>query len=121
MNYFSRDELKCKCGCNEYYFDDYALERLNLIRDEARFPFILSSAYRCKDHPIEKAKDRLGEHQTGRAVDVLCWGKQAIRVLELATWYDVPRIGINQKGEHGKRFIHLGWNTDFPVPAIWSY
>ena len=119
MNYFTQEELACKhCGKNN--FNEEFLKILNGIRAECNFPFIITSAYRCPEHPIEKDKLLPGAHSTGKAVDIAVSGEKALKVLEIALKYDIIRIGINQKGN--KRFIHLDVADDeFPSPAIWSY
>ena len=84
------------------------------------FPFIVSSGYRCPEHPIEAAKDRAGSHTTGCAIDLSVRGKKALKVLEVAIKHGIKRIGVNQKGKG--RFIHLDMaEDDYPSPAIWSY
>jgi len=121
-NYFKPKELKCKCGCNTNEFDADFKAKLNAMREEAGFPFPLSSAYRCPQHPIEARKENAGAHSTGKAVDILCNGENALEVLRLAFKYDIKRIGISQKS--GGRFIHLDDCTKeegFTCPAIWSY
>jgi len=119
--YFKAKELTCKCGCNTVEFDLGFLATLNAIREECGFSFPLSSAYRCPLHPIESRKQRLGAHTTGKAVDVLCSGVNALEVIRVAQKHGIERIGVQQKG--GGRFIHIDACTEeegFP-PAIWSY
>lgn len=119
MDYFTDDELRCKCGCEAYFFDQDARIALNNIREECGFPFIISSACRCADHPLERAKTATGAHSYGKAVDVLVSGQNALTVLSVALAHGVKRIGVNQKGS--SRFIHLDWCDELPSPAIWSY
>jgi len=90
---------------------------LNLLREEANFPFVITSGYRCPEHPIEKRKSKPGAHSTGRAVDIAVSGAQSIIVMKLALNAGCERIGVNQKG--GSRFIHLDL-ADKPS-ASWSY
>lgn len=120
--YFSLDELACKhCGTRGFNYENLPL--LDAIREECGFPFILSSAYRCPQHPAEKNKTSvlLGEHAQGDAVDVLCYGNDAYKLVEVAIAHGVTRIGISQRGEHSKRFIHLGFSKHKPRFMIWSY
>jgi len=111
MNYFSEDELRCKCGCDVYLFDESALSILNSIRHDCGFPLPVSSGYRCKSKP--------GAHTTGKAVDLAVSRGLAHTVLRVAFAHGVPRIGVNQKGD--SRFIHLDWCDDCPNPTVWSY
>tara|TARA_R110000796_G_scaffold228357_1_gene345458 strand:+ start:2978 stop:3340 length:363 start_codon:yes stop_codon:yes gene_type:complete len=116
--YFTEQELACQhCGATK--FDEDFLALLSLIRKECNFPFIVSSAYRCKDHPIEARKNHSGEHSTGMAIDIACSGEKALQLVTVALKHGIKRIGIQQKGSG--RFIHLGYSTELPTPAIWSY
>jgi len=116
--YFTEKELACQ-HCGAHKFDKDFLALLDTIREECGFPFIVSSAYRCKDHPIEARKPFTGEHETGRAIDIACSGEKALQLVTVALKHGITRIGINQKGNG--RFIHLGVSKDFPNPTIWSY
>jgi uncharacterized protein YcbK (DUF882 family) len=119
--YFKAKELACKCGCGANEFDPDFLKTLIKIRKECGFSFPLSSAYRCPKHPVEARKDRLGSHTTGKAVDILCSGENALEVVSVALANGLTRIGVSQK--RGTRFIHIDGCSEedgFP-PAIWSY
>lgn len=119
MSYFKKEELACQ-HCGKYKFDEEFLKVLNNIRKECNFPFIISSGYRCIEHPIEASKLRAGAHTTGCAVDIAATGDKALKILEVALKNGIKRIGVNQKGNG--RFIHLDMaDTEFPSPAIWSY
>ena len=124
--YFSQDELRCKCGCARYFFDDKTLKVLNKIRESCNFPFVVSSGCRCEQHPVEakklKAGKKIGTHGHGKAVDLLCNGEQALKLLFYAQAHGITRIGVKQKGRN--RFIHLDTceeSEGFPTQAIWSY
>lgn len=120
MNYFSDEELRCSC-CGSNQFDSDFLRLLNHLRAECGFPFIISSAYRCPNHPIEATKKKLGAHTTGKAVDILIYGDRAQKLLQAALNVGIERIGISQKGDIKSRFIHLDVCHDLPSPALWSY
>ena len=125
-NYFTEKELKCK-HTGEYVFDEDFLKTLNKIREECGFPFPISSGYRSPLHPIEQRKAQVGTHTTGKAVDILCRGEDALKVISVAMKNGIQRIGVQQKGTG--RFIHLDACTqsdfpdreNFPDIAIWSY
>jgi zinc D-Ala-D-Ala carboxypeptidase len=69
-NYFTDDELKCKC-CGALVFDKDFRYKLNLARTVAGFPFIVGSGYRCPKHNKE-VKSTSDNHVVGKAVDILC-------------------------------------------------
>lgn len=126
MEYFSDDELRCKCGCQRLVFCDNARSELNKIREALGVPMVISSAYRCEDHPVERAKlqggsTNVGAHSRGKAVDVAISGDNAMRLVTIAYQHGVRRIGVKQKG--AARFIHLDWcdEKELPTPAFWSY
>lgn len=124
--YFSHKELKCK-HTGENKFDPEFLELLSKIRKECDFPFAISSAYRSPQHPIEQRKNHAGAHTTGKAVDIICRGNKAVKVISVALANGITRIGIQQKGSG--RFIHIDACTqddfpeieNYPEETIWSY
>lgn len=118
MNYFSEDELRCRC-CGVYEFDKKMLRILNDIRVSCGFPLPVTSGYRCLAHPIEAAKAIPGAHTTGMAVDIAVRGEKAYKVIQAALEHGVTRIGVNQKGN--SRFIHLDIADIDPSPTVWSY
>ena len=123
-SYFSDAELSCKCGCGQNKFDSDFLRLLNHIRRELGSPLIVTSAYRCPDHPIEKAKTKAGAHTTGKAIDLAVAHQKAHALLTIALDIGIERIGVAQKGDLSKRFIHLDVCTEkdgFIAPTIWSY
>lgn len=122
-NYFKPKELACKCGCNVNNFDSEFLLKLNAIREECGFAFVLTSAYRCKNHPTEARKVRPGSHFTGKAADIRCSGAKSLEVIRVALKHGIERIGVQQKSG-SQKFIHLDGCTKeegFSSPYIWSY
>ena len=120
--YFSFDEMKCKCGCDQAPMDQEFMDLLDTIRESLGKPLIISSGYRCPNHPIEKKKIKPGAHATGKAADIAVSGGDAQRVLLAAMILEVNRLGVQQKGSG--RFIHVDVATEtdgFPTPALWSY
>jgi zinc D-Ala-D-Ala carboxypeptidase len=121
--YFSTAELACS-HCGFAYMDEHFMELLDGLRVNFG-PITLTSAYRCPEHPIEKAKSSgPGAHSTGKAVDIAVSRGDAYRLLSLVFQedYDVRSftgVGINQKGN--SRFIHLDTITEGVRPTVWSY
>lgn len=120
--YFTQDEMRCQCGCNQDGMNAEFMERLTSLRADWGKPMIVTSAYRCPQHPIESKKAKPGAHASGRAVDIAVQGEDAHKFLSVAFGHGFTGIGVQQKG--GGRFIHLddltkdeGW----PRPTIWSY
>lgn len=119
MNYFSDEELSCKC-CGKLKFSDETRAKLNRLRHRLNFPLVVTSGYRCPEY-----NDKIGAtqtHATGQAVDIGISHKKALLLIEKATYFGFTGIGVNQKGS--KRFIHLDdleADDGRPRPHIWSY
>ena len=121
--YFKPKETQCSC-CGLNFMDEEFMEAIDAIREEYGAPMIVSSGYRCVNHPIEAAKRAPGPHNTGMAIDILCHGAEAYRLIRLALSIGMRGIGINQKGDIDQRFIHLDdcdHGPNRPRPWIWSY
>ncbi len=116
--YFSENELRCKCGCGEYYFNLGTLARLNQLRVEYNKPITISSAYRCKEYNTKKGYTQT--HATGQAVDIPISRKNAYKLLKLAFKYGFTGIGIKQHGN--QRFVHLDDLPESEIrPTVWGY
>ena len=119
--YFTEKELECK-HCEEQGIDPAFMQKVDKLRDKMGFPFPITSAYRCPDHPIEASKSSPGAHTSGRAMDIVCSGKNAHKLLQEAMKMGFSGIGVSQKGD--SRFIHLDDLEDSnerPRPWVWSY
>jgi len=102
--------------------DDVFMDKIEHLRLDARFPFIVTSAYRCPDYNDRiSSTGRDGPHTTGRAIDIRISGKKAWALLDVASFYKMTGIGISQKGDHNSRFIHLDNLTGDTRPWVWSY
>lgn len=121
---FSFDELKCT-ATGECYMRNEMMQVLQSIRYDYDKPMFISSGYRSVKHPVEQEKDKPGEHTMGMAVDVVCYGVQALHLLKIAQEHGIRRIGIHQKGDRvSSRFLHFGIADKFYLgfpPGIWTY
>ena len=117
---FSIDELKCK-HCGESKIVPEFMDKLQALRKAYGKPMKITSAYRCPTHNknVSTTGDD-GPHTTGRAVDILCHGKDAFEIVRLATSLGFTGIGTKQKEQKDKRFIHLDDLAD-GRPTIFSY
>ncbi|MGI9278190.1 MAG: D-Ala-D-Ala carboxypeptidase family metallohydrolase [Endozoicomonas sp.] len=123
---FTFRELACKCGqCSAVsgrHISPELMGQVQILRDACGFPFEISSAYRCKNHPAEARKKQPGTHAKGLAVDILVNGSQAHHLLSQALKLGTfTGIGISQKGDHHRRFIHLDISRAGNRPWVWSY
>jgi zinc D-Ala-D-Ala carboxypeptidase len=120
--YFRPHEFRCRhCGI-ERMLPSF-MDKLLAVRLEYGRPMIISSGYRCYDHPIEVAKNtRSGAHPLGCAGDVLVYGSYAVDLLEIGLRHGMTGIGVKQTGDVRMRFIHFDTMSRTGTPrAIWSY
>jgi zinc D-Ala-D-Ala carboxypeptidase len=90
--YFTFDELKCKCGCNDLKIDKSLAKILYQFRVLMDAPVIIRSAYRCPKH-----KNYSSNHR-GYAIDIE--SKDSIDRyyhLKYLITLGITRIGINFK------------------------
>jgi len=117
---FRKEEFDCShTGKNE--MKPELLETLQEIRIAYNHPIIISSGFRDTTHPVEAKKDKPGAHSYGVACDITIRGEKALELMQIAMYYGIRRIGVNQKGR--SKFIHLDIadrKYDFPK-TIWSY
>jgi len=99
--------------------------KLESLRAELGFPFIVSSGHRCP--PYNQIVSRTGfdgPHTYGIAVDLLVWGGNALNLITAAMAMGITGIGVHQRGKPSERFIHLDCvenSSSRPRPWIWSY
>ena len=69
-DYFSESEFKaCSPPCSKADMNPETLRKLNLARENACYPFVLTSAYRSKEWDKRKEAQ---ERTLGCAVDIRC-------------------------------------------------
>lgn len=124
LEFFQKKEFDCRCGCGRNEMDPDFLKKLDDLRRRLGFPLVVTSGYRCPDHNESvSTTGRDGPHTTGRAVDFGIMGYKAKRLLTQASlggW--MTGLGVNQKGPHNKRFIHLDdLESERTRPNVWSY
>ena len=122
-NNFSHSEMKCK-ETGECRMIPSFMDRLQRLREEFNKPMVVTSGYRSRNHSEELKKDRPGTHAVGCAVDVECFGADALKLIELALKHGFTGVGVKQHSDINKRFIHLDDApnaTHRPRPWLWSY
>jgi len=120
--FFSEAEFKCK-HTGKCEMDIVFMDMLYSLRKEYGKPMRINSGYRHWSHPEETKKGHKdGEHTKGKCADIGIHGADALELLSLALKHGFRRIGVNQKGGTGGRFIHIGIGGDgLPTPGLWSY
>ena len=123
IDYFKPSEFRCKC-CGKLYIDFDFVLLLNLIRNRAGIPFIITSGYRCPAHNKAVGGKTNSAHLYGKAADILVQSsKDRYLILEAALYYGVKRIGIAPQTSRRAAFIHIDTMSDdaHPSPTIWLY
>ena len=114
---FSRAEMECKCGCGLDNMDENFMKMLQQLRDKlGALP--ITSGVRCEEHNKREGGYPKRAHLQSKAADIRIFGPRALALVEEARRIGFSGVGIKQKGEHAKRFIHL---DILPRQALWSY
>ena len=119
---FSIEEFRCQ-HTGEDGMDLNFVAKVQRLRTMYGNGLTISSGYRSPEHPIEARKPNgPGAHASGRAGDSRIYGVAALDLLHLALDSgDFTGIGVQQSGDHSRRFIHLDDLTNERRPTIWSY
>ena len=116
--YFNLTEFYCKCGREhkEQIIDERLIIKLDLAREIAGIPFVVTSGYRCVPHNEGVGGKVSSAHLIGKATDIRAKGSSS-RFLILSALLSVgfTRIGI------GDNFIHVDIDEDKPQNTIWLY
>ena len=121
--YFTEQELACK-GTDECDMHPEFMDKLIAVREDYNEPMIITSGYRhlAYNDTIGGAKN--SPHLYGRAVDVKVVGGDALELIGAALRHGMTGVGVKQRGDHDRRFIHLDdmpQSDTHPRPWIWSY
>jgi zinc D-Ala-D-Ala carboxypeptidase len=101
MKYFTRNELKCKCGCDQLVIDFNFISIIEQLREFIDYPFIVNSFYRCEEHNKKIGGSRNSFHLKGQAIDLKINGENALRLIEVARCFGITGVGVY------KTFVHL--------------
>jgi uncharacterized protein YcbK (DUF882 family) len=131
---FSVSEVQCQCGCGADDMDAEFMRMLQALREEAGFPFKLTSARRCEKHDANVSgykKTKAGIHTFGKAVDVAVGNIDTTKTLKLikqAQDIGFTGLGLALRGPRPKRFIHFDnrgrgdlEGSKVSLPAVWTY
>ncbi len=124
--YFRPEEFTCRCPGDELLIESEFLDKLVELREAFERPMLITSGYRCADHNTRvSSTGPRGPHTTGSSADVGVFGVEAFDLARLAFLHGFTGIGINQRGEPAKRFVHLDTlpvgGLHHPRPRVWSY
>jgi uncharacterized protein YcbK (DUF882 family) len=114
LEFFTLEEFNCQVT-GENKMEPEFLQKLDRLRGECGFPFVITSGYRHPiEHPIEAAKEVPGTHAQGIAADILVKDSVSRMVLvEKALELGFKGVGI------AKTFVHV--DTRGTTPVMWLY
>jgi uncharacterized protein YcbK (DUF882 family) len=110
--FFTRDEIACKCGCG---FDSMDAETLK-VADEVRWfvgeSITPTSGCRCYDHNIRVGGSKKSQHVRARAMDLPVRNPREVYDWLCTVYPDKYGFGVY------KTFVHIDTRTD--GPARWE-
>jgi len=113
MRYFNVSDFDCQETGNNEMCQDF-LDKLDALRHNTGFPFVITSGYRDPSHSIESRKSKPGMHSHGVAADIrIRNGAEGYKLASEAFKAGFTGIGI------AKTFIHV--DTRKTTPVIWIY
>ena len=113
LHYFSKKEFDCQhTGNNEMKLE--FIKKLEQLREACDFPFVITSGYRDKTHPIEAKKSTVGTHAQGIACDIAVNGGNQRYIIAK----EAAKLGFNGIGV-AKGFMHV--DTRETTPVMWVY
>ena len=122
MKYFKLREFACNC-CGKNKINRTFVRILSAARERSKnedgsgIPFIITSGWRCENHP-ESIKNPTSSHIKGLAADILVKNsRERAVVLGALMEAGFTRFGI------GHNFIHtdLADEDEKPQAVIWTY
>ena len=98
--------------------DEGFMRRLQMLRNLYRKPMYITSGFRTQAYNKQIGGAARSLHLEGKAADIHVFGAEAFELLGLAIAVGFKGVGVQQKGPHLTRFIHLDLRDN---PAVWSY
>jgi hypothetical protein len=118
FTYFSWSEFDSPDakGSGQEMMDEAFIHKLDGIRAEAGFPFIITSGYRTPEHNAKVGGVANSSHIKGFAADIAAvTTSQKTAIAEAAIRHGVTRIGW------GNSFIHLDIDPSKTQNVVWGY
>ena len=101
IEYFTANELQCKCGCGKQFDNQKFIEKLTSARIIAGIEFKITSGVRCYDHNKAIGGAKASEHMSSNAVDIEAKTSFVrYRIVESLLRAGFNRIGIDENFVH---------------------
>jgi len=116
FNYFDIEDFYCDCGRehDEQIVDPKLVLLLDIARDYAGIPFVITSGYRCEEHNLEIGGVSDSAHLEGRAADIKVEGSRH-RFLILRS---LLRVGLKRIGVYDT-YIHVDIDEGKSTKVVW--
>lgn len=117
--YFKTDKMvDCPCGCGLTITDKGLWEKLDLARQLADTPFIITSGARCLTYNRKIGSKDTSSHIDGLAVDIATPTSDVrYKILFALLSAGFKRIGYNGR----KKFLHVDVDESKPQNIIFDY
>lgn len=112
---FTDEEFGCPC-CGKKNISLPFVQKLQIARDTASIPFVITSGYRCQNHNAEVGGKADSSHLKGVAADIAAQtSSQRFAIVDGLIKAGFERIGI------GSNFIHVDMDESKPQRLMWTY
>ena len=120
LKFFTFDEFDSpdKPGSGLLMHGDF-LRRLDMAREAAGLPFVVTSGYRTAEHNQAVGGVEGSAHTRGWAADISLADLSTADQLRIVA--ELSRVGIRRIGIAPGRFVHADTDPTKPIPAYWSY
>jgi len=120
MNYFNPEQdpmlYKCPCGHCNVVVNPELPRVLNLVRERAGTPMVVTSGPRCPQYNIAIGGATYSEHVDGDGADIVCTSSRSrFLIIRAAIEVGINRIGVDDI------FLHLGISKTNDQLVMWVY
>ena len=115
--YFRESEFRaCVPSCSLQDMQQDTMNMLDMARQMAGIPFVLTSAYRTRHWDLNKGRSGNGAHTRGTAVDIRCNSdSNRYKIINALLAAGFCRIGV------AKNYIHADNDVKLTQCVIWTY
>lgn len=118
FNAASDPKLQCTCehpGCDRRIVKQEVLNSVQKMRNDAGWPFVVTSGGRCPYHENESHRQTPGDHQKCNALDIRCHnGFERGELVKLALKHGFNAIGVHEN------FVHVAKRENSAL-VMWVY
>lgn len=113
VQYFTKDEFACKCGCAFNNIDEDVVFMLDTARKLANIPFKINCGCRCEKHNKEVGGVTDSAHTKGLAVDISTRDDRSRFIIIFA----LLKVGFSRVLLYDT-FVHVDMDLTKPNPIL---